>query len=73
MTVVVGGRRDDETDVASDAEADAGVDERIVRLLAEGKRPKEIAATLARETSVPRRTLYARAVALRDEPQVERS
>jgi len=44
------------------------LDARVRELLAEGSRPREIAARLARETGLPRRHIYARAIALREEP-----
>lgn len=69
VTLVVEGWDRQAAEPMGDASApfdDAEIDVRIGALLEAGKRPKEVAATLARETSVPRRILYARAVTLRE-------
>jgi 16S rRNA (cytidine1402-2'-O)-methyltransferase len=46
---------------------DEELTEKIHALLAEGRRPREIAAQLASQTKVPRRRLYARVLAAKEE------
>jgi 16S rRNA (cytidine1402-2'-O)-methyltransferase len=60
VTIVVGGAPAAEARAPAPA---AAVDARIAALVAEGRGAREIAATLARETGLPRRALYARASA----------
>ena len=62
-TVVVSGRMPE----APAAEVAETLDRRIADALAAGRDKREIARALARETGLPSRTIYARAVAL-DEP-----
>jgi len=74
ITVVVAGCGDEAAAGAAGADAaeemdESAADDRIRALIGEGKRPREVAATLARETRIPRRVLYARAVALRADAQ----
>lgn len=58
---------------ALDADAsDAAVDEAIRAGLAEGESVRDVAAHVAAQTDRPRREVYARAVALRSEPEDER-
>lgn len=69
VTLVIGGAE------ASEAAAGAadGLDARIRALLAQGSTPREIASALAEPGRIPRREVYARALALRaagpDEPE----
>ena len=42
------------------------VDQRIVELIGEGKRPREVAAHLSAISELPRREIYARAVSVRE-------
>ena len=59
VVVVVGGERDD---IAQPTLSDAEIEERLDRLLADGS-VRDAAATLSAETGLPRRELYARALA----------
>jgi 16S rRNA (cytidine1402-2'-O)-methyltransferase len=52
-------------------QTDEELEQAVRRLVAEGRRPREIAALLAPTTHLPRRDLYARAVAARAESEVE--
>lgn len=62
ITIVVGGA----AGVARPDRDDPEVDDEIRALIQAGDRPKEIASKLAKTTGLPKRDLYARAVALRD-------
>ncbi len=62
ITIVVGGA----AGAARPDRDDPEVDDEIRALIQAGDRPKEIAAKLAKTTGLPKRDLYARAVALRD-------
>ncbi|MAI26065.1 MAG: hypothetical protein CMN75_08535, partial [Spirochaeta sp.] len=42
------------------------VGERIRELISQGKRPREVAAQLSALSELPRREIYARAVAMRE-------
>lgn len=61
ITVVVGG-------AAARAPSQQDVDARVRELVAEGLPAREIAARVAAATGVPRRRAYARALALREDP-----
>ena len=63
FTIVVGGGAGDERPLDDEA-----VDERIRALRTEGLATKAIAEQLAAETGLPRRDLYARVLALDEEP-----
>jgi len=63
VTLVVGGAEGKE----EPALAGASLDAEIRRLLGAGRGPREIAAALAVESGLPRRVLYARALALRED------
>ena len=62
LTLVVGGCEGE----ASTAWTNENVEAEIRSLLEAGERPREIAASLATATGLPRRELYARAVAARE-------
>jgi 16S rRNA (cytidine1402-2'-O)-methyltransferase len=64
VTLVVEGAPAEESAAAELEEMD--VDAEIRALIAAGKRPREIAAQLAGPSGLPRRTIYARAVAARE-------
>lgn len=63
ITLVIEGASDEERSEAALIQAESGLDEAIERRVAEGARPKAIAAELAAETGLPKRELYARALA----------
>jgi len=70
FTLVVEGQRaplERETRPDEDELTDEALAEQIRQLLAAGQRPREIAARLAHSTGIPRRVLYARAVAAKEE------
>jgi len=68
VTIVVeGASAEAATDEAAGAVETASLDDEIQAMTAAGLRPRQIATELARRTGVPRRTVYARAVAARDE------
>ena len=46
---------------------DEELTEKLRGLLASGRRPREIAALVAGETAIPRKQLYAKLLALKDE------
>lgn len=80
ITLVVEGASAAERGEAEQAQAEAGLDDAIERRVAEGARPKEVAAELAERTGLPKRELYARALAAArglvaaapsDEPETE--
>lgn len=66
ITIVVEGAEESEA-LAQTMLSELEVDDRIRALLAEGRRPREIAAELAPHSTMPRRALYARVLALRAE------
>jgi 16S rRNA (cytidine1402-2'-O)-methyltransferase len=68
VTVVVSGASGDPMDRAEGLQA-TDVDDAVRALVAEGCSPKEVAARLAAETGRPKRELYARALAARDEAE----
>lgn len=67
--VVEGGRAPEPGDATTRADGppERELSEQIRRLLAAGRRPREIAASLARRTGVPRRVLYARVLSMKEE------
>jgi 16S rRNA (cytidine1402-2'-O)-methyltransferase len=56
-----------------DGDEDATLDDRILKLLEEGQRPRQVAAVIARETSVPRRSPALAACSARCATSVPRS
>jgi len=66
ITIVVE-RAEESEALAQTMLSEPEVDDRIRALLAEGRRPREIAAELAPHSTMPRRALYARVLALRAE------
>jgi 16S rRNA (cytidine1402-2'-O)-methyltransferase len=62
VTLVIGGAQE------QPALDEAALDARIRRLVAEGSSPREIASELAPAAGVPKREIYARAQAMREEP-----
>jgi 16S rRNA (cytidine1402-2'-O)-methyltransferase len=65
--VVEGGSAAQERAAGQVVLSDKELTERLRGLLASGRRPREIAALVARETAIPRKQLYARVLALKDE------
>ena len=61
VTLVIGGAEE------APALDDAALEERIRGLVAEGKTAREVAAALAPEAGLPKREIYARALAAREE------
>ena len=71
FTLVIEGQRaptEAEAKPGDDEPTDEELTEHIRQLLGDGHRPREIAAVLSRSTGIPRRVLYARAVAAREQP-----
>lgn len=66
ITLVIEGASQAEQSEAAAEQAEAGLDAAIERRVAEGMRPKAIAAELAEETGLPKREIYARAVGAAD-------
>jgi len=66
VTIVVAGDADAGA-TADDTRDEAGLDRAVRALVERGCSPKEVATRLAAETGLPKRELYARAVALREE------
>lgn len=68
ITIVIEGGSDLDEKVPGQAMlGDDELTEQLRALLASGRRPREIAAMLAAKTTIPRRHLYARVLALKDE------
>jgi 16S rRNA (cytidine1402-2'-O)-methyltransferase len=68
ITIVVEGGSDrDEKAAAKVMLDDEALTEKLRGLLAGGRRPREIAANVAAETTIPRKHLYAKILALKDE------
>jgi 16S rRNA (cytidine1402-2'-O)-methyltransferase len=73
LTLVVEGqgapvhRGQDEAEAVGREPTDEELAEEIRRLLEAGRRPREIAAALSRSTGIPRRVVYARAVAVKEQ------
>ena len=65
--VVEGGSEEEERAPGRLVLNDEELTERLRGLLASGRRPREIAALVAGETTLPRKQLYARVVALKNE------
>jgi len=61
------GRGEDGVATAGVEPTDEELAEEIRRLLETGRRPREIAAALSRSTGIPRRVIYARAVAAKEQ------
>ncbi len=73
FTLVVEGADVAEPAAVSDSSPALDVDSEIRALVAEGLRPREVASRLARVSGLPRREIYARALAARSAPkEVER-
>jgi len=66
FTLVVEGAEEGTEAMRADSLSNEQVDDEIAALLAEGRRPREIAAGLAPRCGLPRRALYGRVVALKD-------
>lgn len=66
ITVVVEGAETTREISAPRLIEEAEVDQRIVELIEEGKRPREVAAQLSAISELPRREIYARAVSVRE-------
>ncbi len=67
FTIVVEGGSEVEEKAAERTEmSEEELTERLRSLLASGRRPREIAALVAAETTVPRKQLYAKVLALKD-------
>ncbi|MFT5694715.1 MAG: 16S rRNA (cytidine1402-2'-O)-methyltransferase [Myxococcota bacterium] len=64
--VVEGGNDREELAPGQVILSDAELDAKLLELLAEGKRPREIAAQIASETTIPRKHIYTRVLALKD-------
>jgi 16S rRNA (cytidine1402-2'-O)-methyltransferase len=68
ITIVVeGGSELDEKITGTVMLDDQELTEKLRGLLASGRRPREIAAMVAAETTIPRKQLYAKVLALKDE------
>ncbi|MCH7598157.1 MAG: 16S rRNA (cytidine(1402)-2'-O)-methyltransferase [Myxococcales bacterium] len=68
ITIVVEGGSDLDEKVAGQVMlGDEELTEKLRGLLASGRRPREIAALVAGETAIPRKQLYAKLLALKDE------
>ena len=68
ITIVIEGGSDLDEKVPGQAMlGDDELTEQLRALLASGRRPREIAAMLAAKTTIPRKHLYARVLALKDE------
>ncbi len=65
--VVEGGSEGEEKAAGQVMLGDEELTERLRSLLASGRRPREIAARVAGETAIPRRQLYAKLLALKNE------
>ena len=68
FTIVVEGAREGEEKAAGQVQlSERELTEKLRRLLDSGRRPREIAALVAGETAIPRKQLYAKVLALKNE------
>ncbi len=65
--VLEGGTEDEESSSERRLLEGEALDSRLRELLADGRRPREITAEIAPQTALPRKQLYSRVVALKDE------